>query len=414
MIHVHIPEDKYIKSYKVKLYPTEEQKATIDRYINLSRYVYNWALEIQIEHEEKYMVDLEEKRLLSRQDVERKFTKLRNAEGYEFLKEIPHISARMAIWDLMKGFDMYYRGFNKHPRFKSKKDYKGYSYTTRFDTMYFEGKMLRIEGFKRGEKIRTGFDSGWTKETSPVFYKPVISRYNNGTYWITFGVMVDKPLDFFEKNKIKPLGRAIGIDLNVEKRFQLSNGDVYYAPNLDREIKRLKRYQRKVSKDIRRFKQQERTNPKITVTKSNRSKKRLRKYQNQEKRIANITENFIQQTTKEIIKMHPTAIVMEDLNVLNMHKTRFISKVISPVHSNFYRIREVMTQKCNMYGIPLIIAPRTYPSSQLCSNCGHRQKIGSRKIYRCPICGQVIDRDLNAALNLEALAYIDFEISEVA
>lgn len=404
MVHVEIPEDKYIKTYRAKLYPTENQKNLLDKYINLSRYVYNWALEVEIEHEQKYMVDLEDKRLLSRTDMERKFTKLRNSKGYEFLKEIPHTSARMAIWDLLKGFDMYYRGFNKHPVFKSKKDYKGYSYTTRFDTMYFENDLLRIEGFKRGEKIKTSLKTGWTKSTSPQFYKPVIKRLNDKTYWITFGVMEDKPLNYFNQNKIKPLNRAIGIDLNVKKRIQLSTGKVFYAPDLDRDRKRLSRLHRRVTKDIKRLKQQERTNP--TATKSNRAIRRFERYQKQEKRIANKIENFIQQSTKEIIKMNPTMIVMEDLNVLDMHKRKYISKKISPVHSNFYRIRESMTQKCDMYGVPIKFAPRNYPSSQLCSNCGYRQKIGVKKTYRCPKCGLVIDRDLNAALNLEKLAYI--------
>ena len=56
---------------------------------------------------------------------------------------------------------------------------------------------------------------------------------------------------------------------------------------------------------------------------------------------------------------------------------------------------------------PFKEASRIYPSSQLCSRCGYQQKIGSKHTYSCPVCGLEIDRDLNAALNLEKLAYIE-------
>ena len=56
-------------------------------------------------------------------------------------------------------------------------------------------------------------------------------------------------------------------------------------------------------------------------------------------------------------------------------------------------------------GIPVIYADPHYPSSQLCSCCGYRQDIGRKNIYRCPECGNIIDRDFNAAINLAKLAY---------
>ena len=97
------------------------------------------------------------------------------------------------------------------------------------------------------------------------------------------------------------------------------------------------------------------------------------------------------------------AIVIEDLNVADMQQTSYISKYTARVA--FGEIRRIIEQKCNVYGIPLILAPRTFESSQICSYCGNKRKIGGAKVYKCPICGNIIDRDINAAINLEKLAY---------
>ena len=119
-------------------------------------------------------------------------------------------------------------------------------------------------------------------------------------------------------------------------------------------------------------------------------------------KITNVVENFIQVETNKIIKMKPTAIVMEDLSVVDMDKNRKVAKII--YHDNFNRCHQVMKQKCNKYSIKFIEADSRYPSSQLCSNCGARRKIYTCKTYKCRSCGMEMDRDLNAAINLMKLA----------
>lgn len=408
MVNVNLAKDEYFKTYKFKIYPTKEQATQIDRYIELSRYIFNWALGRQNDQRVLYANGEAEYEFLTKWQLEREFTELRNTNGYEFLKDIPHISGRLAIWTLMDAINMYKRGINNYPNFKKKKDKSDQSFKLRADRTFFDGKYLITSCFVQNP-IYVGFETNWKKDYSrndcPKFYNPVIVRDIDNSYYITVGIIEKKPLQYFKENNIEPMGQAIGIDLNIDKRIQLSNGKVFRAPDIEKEIRQLKRAQRKTVKDRERLRDLQKTNPDATPSK--RSIKRAEKYQKKARKISNITENFIQTSTKEIIKMNPSAVVMENLDNNDMVSEHYMAKQIAPKHCNFYRIREVMEQKCNMYGIEFKLADKTYPSSQLCSNCGYRQKIGTSKIYKCPNCGMEIDRDLNAAKNLEKLAYSD-------
>ena len=108
--------------------------------------------------------------------------------------------------------------------------------------------------------------------------------------------------------------------------------------------------------------------------------------------------------TKSLINLNPQAIVIEDLNVSGMMKNRHLSKAIQ--EAKFYEIRRQLEYKCNWYGINLIVADRWYASSKICSCCGNKkQKLSlSERTYVCENCGCVIDRDLNASINLKNLA----------
>ena len=107
------------------------------------------------------------------------------------------------------------------------------------------------------------------------------------------------------------------------------------------------------------------------------------------------------QTTSEIVNRKPRSICIEDLNVSGMMKNRHLSKAIQ--NEGFFEFRKQIEYKCNVSGIKLIIADRFYPSSKLCSCCGKIKKDLklSDRTYRCE-CGNIIDRDFQAALNLKA------------
>ena len=118
------------------------------------------------------------------------------------------------------------------------------------------------------------------------------------------------------------------------------------------------------------------------------------------RRLTNIRNDYLHQTTSEIVNRKPKFICIEDLNVSGMMKNKHLSKAVQ--QQGFYGFRRQLTYKCEDNGIQLIIADRFYPSSKLCSCCGNIKKDLklSDRVYKCA-CGNIIDRDFQAALNLK-------------
>jgi putative transposase len=112
---------------------------------------------------------------------------------------------------------------------------------------------------------------------------------------------------------------------------------------------------------------------------------------------------------KSAMKTKPQTIVLEDLNVKGMMQNPKLAKAIQ--EENLSEFRRVLTYKCKRNGTELIIADRWYPSSKTCSCCGnikHNLKLSDR-IYKCDICGLIMDRDENAAKNLERYPKIKYK-----
>ena len=119
------------------------------------------------------------------------------------------------------------------------------------------------------------------------------------------------------------------------------------------------------------------------------------------KRLTNIRRNHLHQTTSDIIKRKPNFICMENLNVSGMMKNKHLSKVVQ--EQSFYEFRRQIKYKSAWNNVTVIIADRFFPNSKLCSSCGHIKqdlKLSDRK-YHCD-CGNIIDRDFQASLNLKS------------
>ncbi len=177
-----------------------------------------------------------------------------------------------------------------------------------------------------------------------------------------------------------------------------SNGHVYRNINKTSRVRRLKKKQRRLQRKISRKYEKNKKGESYQKTRSIiKSEKQLLRLNH---KLTHIRTNYIQQVTTEIIKREPSFIVMEDLNVKGMMKNKHLAKAVQEQKfAEFYRI---MSYKCSWHGIKLITADRFYASSKTCSICGSIKKDLklSDRTYHCEKCGAVIDRDLNASVNL--------------
>ncbi len=116
-------------------------------------------------------------------------------------------------------------------------------------------------------------------------------------------------------------------------------------------------------------------------------------------RLANIRIEYVKSIVNDVVKNKPTFITVEDLNIKGMMKNKYLSKAIAK--QCFYTFQIWLLTKYEEYGIELRQVDTFYPSSKLCSSFGQKKanlKLSDR-VYKCE-CGNVMDRDLNASINL--------------
>ena len=378
-----------IKGFKTMIYPTKEQADKIIKFCNASRFAYNWAIALE---EENYKNG---GKFISGYDLAKRFTQFKKQEGNEWLKEISGRALKVAILNAATSYDNFFKGKSKHPKFKSKKRSK-MSCATHEGTTIIEKKRIRCEKL------------GWIashKHNIPIgedvkYYNPKLS-FDGDNFWFSVSVEIG---DYNNNDKEKT--EPIGIDLGIKTLAVCSNGKSYKKPNIKKHKKKLKRLQRKASRQYQKM-LDESKETKVKFSEIHKSKNLLKLESNIRKeyrKINNILTTNIHTITSELVKLNPSSIVIEDLNVKGMMKNKHLSEKIK--EAKFYEFRRQLEYKCKWNNVNLIIANRWYPSSKLCSSCGNKKKKLSLKerIYVCKECGCVIDRDYNASLNLKYLA----------
>jgi putative transposase len=181
---------------------------------------------------------------------------------------------------------------------------------------------------------------------------------------------------------------VVGVDLGILALATFSDGTRIENPHaLKRDLGKIKRLQRVVSRRQK--------------GSANREKA-VRQLARAHLRVANVRKDVLHQVTSRLARTK-SAVVLEDLNVSGMVKNHHLAQAIVDV--GFYEFRRQMDYKGKWYGCQVILANRFYPSSKRCSQCGHIKAAMdlSERVYICDHCGLMIDRDLNAALNLEQL-----------
>lgn len=380
-----------LKSFKVMLVPNKHQRTRLFQFAGTARFAYNWALRKEID-----AYDAGEK-FISNNDLRKEFTMLRNSVEYPWLKTISNNVTKQAIKDCGDAFTKFFKGQSGRPRFKSKRrgDFNFYQDTDKIRITATHVKLEAIAKSKKHNKQGLNWIRLAEHERIPVGVKYQQPRITfDGLNWF-----ISVAVEFASEKSSEPYTDPVGIDLGIKDLAVCSDGNVY--PNINRAstVRKVKKKQRRLQRSISRKyemnnKKGERYQKTCNIIKS--EKKLLRLHH----RLANIRQNYRHQITSEIIGRKPNLIVLEDLNVRGMMSNRHLAKAVQ--EQGFYEFRRQIEYKAAWAGLSVVIADRYYPSSKTCTVCGHIKKNLrlSERIYRCENCGNEIDRDLQAAINL--------------
>ena len=370
-----------ILAKKVRLYPTEIQEQKLWQSVGTARFIYNWTIARQEENYKnggKFIPD---------NDLRKEITQLKKTD-LQWLSEVSNNVAKQAVKDACDSYKRFFKGLADKPRFKSRKKSK--------PSFYNDNCKLKVE-----DKSVLIEKVGWIN-IKP-YSIPLGVKYSNprisfdGKYWY-ISVGVEREL-----SKVKLTDESIGIDVGVKDLAICSNGMTFKNINKTKEVKRLKkvlkRKQRKVSSkyDINKIKKGGEN--RCQFKKTNNIIKLEKEIRLLHRRLTNIRSNHIHQATNKIVKIKPSRVVMETLNIKGMMKNRHLSKAIA--EQCLYEFKRQIQYKCKKYGIEFVEADKWFPSSKTCSCCGAIKKDLKLKdrVYQCS-CGLKIDRDLNASINL--------------
>ena len=315
--------------------------------------------------------------------------------------DVSNDALKQTIKDTYNAFIRYLTKISKYPRRKTYKDnYKSfYIDPYKIDFTNNKIKLEKIANSLKKNRLVLNWVKMAEKNRIPIgikYYNPRVS-YDGDRFYLT--VSVDDAYRPVKKNKLEKSNEIIGIDLNIN-RIVSSRPNIYTSINNSIKVKKLERKLKRLQrKQNRRYLLAKERNFK---TKKNLIKI-IKKIKKLYKRLRNIRDDYQYKVIYKIIKCndkYSDKIVIETLDVKEMSKNKRISNKIQI--SSFRKFIEKLKNITDKENITLIEANKYYPSSKKCNKCGNIKKDLklSERIYKCDNCGLVIDRDINAAINL--------------
>ena len=353
-------------SIKTKLKLNASVRVLMAKHAGIARFTYNWGLAT--------WQDLYKDGLKPNKYLLKKFFNNHVKPEYGWIKEkgICQKITQYAFDQLGNAFDRFFKGQGKYPRFKK----KGLQDSFTIDA---GGKPICVGG--ASVKLPT---IGWVKTFEGLPHttttKLTISRTAND-WFIAFAY--EQPKQITAKTV-----DIVGVDLGLKVLATLSTGIIFPNPSCyKKSLAKLQRLSKKLSRK--------------QLCSSRRNKAKL-KLARQHARVANTRIDSLHKTTTYICKNH-AKVVIEDLNVSGMMANHKLAQSIADC--GFHEFKRQLVYKAEKFGSEIILKDRWYPSTKTCSNCGHIQDMPlSERVYNCGGCGILIDRDLNAAINLSRQA----------
>ena len=369
---------KFLKGYKIELAPNKCQMTLFRKHFGASRFAFNWALQ-----KKKEAFDRKEK-IPNNIELHRELNKLKGTDALPWAYDVSKVAFQSGLINCDRAFQNFFnrckkkvKGKKGFPKFKSKKNetqsfkLDGSIYLT--DKSHI--KLPRIGKVKLKELDYIPIDTEIKSVT--------ISR--KSSKWFV-SCLVESDIKMLPQTDKK-----VGIDLGIKTLATCSNGTKYENPNaLKFNLRKLKRKQRQLSRK------------KKGSQNYKKSKLKLSKLHN---RISNIRKDSSHKATSKIINENQV-IVIEGLKISNMLKNHCLAQAISDMSA--HEFRRQLEYKAKWYGREIIIADTFFPSSKTCSCCGWKNENLTLKdrIFKCEICKNEMDRDLNASKNLEKLSTV--------
>ncbi|MFD9735582.1 RNA-guided endonuclease InsQ/TnpB family protein [Umezawaea sp. NPDC059074] len=364
-----MPEAVVKRSYRYRFYPTEEQAAELSRTFGCVRLVYNRALEIRTTAWRR------EQRRVGYADTSALLTAWKQTDELDFLNEVSSVPLQQGLRHLQKAFTRYFGKQADYPRFKSRKRSRASAEYTRSAFRWRDGELTLA---KMAEPLAIVWSRPLPEGAEPSTV--TVSRDPAGRWHVS--ILVETTVDRFA-----PTTAVVGVDAGLTSLLTLSTGEKIDNPQHEhRERAALARAQRNLARKAK--------------GSTNRAKARV-KVARVHARIADRRRDLLHKLTTRLVRENQT-IVIEDLAVRNMVKNRSLARAISD--ASWSEFRSLLEYKARWYGRTVIAVDRWYPSSKTCSRCGHlldALPLGVRE-WTCPGCGEVHDRDVNAARNILA------------
>ena len=403
----------FMYTYKVVIHPNNKQRTkilkTMNKCIECQNIIYD-LLKGYLDRNERIPSCLEIRKmftLIKKEKDDEVINKRKGMTKKEMIDnhldtlfyDVSNDALKQTVKDTYKAFIRFFRKESKFPNKKSYKDKTKSFYVDPYK-IEFTDKKVKLEKIANNQKSNRqvlNYISLAEKKRIPLdakYYNPRVV-FDGDRFYIV--VAVDD--EYAPKKKIKEkVDEVIGIDLNIST-IVLSNNKKYKSINKERRIKKatrkLKLLQRKSS---RRYINALNNKKKLKDAKNFiKVKKLIRKCY---KRLSNLRDDYINKVVDDILYKPPKRIVIETLDIKSMQQNKKISSLIQI--SSFRKFINTLKEKCVKQNVLITEADKYYPSSKMCSTCGSIKKelLLSERVYYCEACEYVINRDLNAAINL--------------
>jgi len=354
-----------LKAYKYRIYPNKEQEIQLSKHFGACRFIYNLALETKMAAYSSAKVNL------NRYDLQVQMKELK--QECEWLNKINAQSLQTELMHLDAAYLKFFKGASKFPNFKNKYDKQSFQCPQR---VYIKNGKLSIPKFREGIKIvQTRLFEGETRTAT-------VSKTTTNKYFVSILVQDNKAIP--EKMPITEQ-TTIGIDVGIKTFATLSDGKEYDNPKyLKKALKRLKMLQKRVSKKVKGSNNRKKANLKVALA---------------HEKVANQRKDFLHKFSDSITKNFDT-ICVENLNIAGMVKNHNIAQAINDV--GWSAGLSMLKYKAEWRGKTYHEIGRFEPSSKLHNKCGYINKelTLSDRQWLCPKCGELVDRDINAAENI--------------